>query len=86
MRRGELVLCVAVPWLLGLVLLLLLLLVGRKFGDSLQDTLFAGGGRAHSGTEKCIFKDSEHLRSFIQGFSGDSDNKQSSCNAGDAGS
>ena len=40
MRRGELVLCVAVPWLLGLVLLLLLLLVGRKFGDSLQDALF----------------------------------------------
>ena len=40
MRRGELVLCVAVPWLFGLVLLLLLLLVGRKFGDSLQDVLF----------------------------------------------
>ena len=45
----------------------------------------AGGGRAHRGTEKCIFKDPEHLRSYIQGFSGDSDSKQSSRNAGDLG-
>ena len=45
----------------------------------------AGGGRAHKGTEKCICKDPEHLRSYIQGFSGDSDSKQSSRNAGDLG-